>query len=95
MTAEISVSCGIRGSVRLEIPSLRPYFALLMTTPGATTPPLADSPGTDWNALLEAYRRPVLWRSVFQLANTSLAFGLIWFAMLWSLDRGYWITLLL
>jgi omega-6 fatty acid desaturase (delta-12 desaturase) len=49
----------------------------------------------DWNAKLAPYRHPVLWKSVFQLASTVLLLGGLWFAMLWSLEVGYWLTLLL
>ncbi len=49
----------------------------------------------DWNALLAQYRKPVRWRSVFQLVNTALPFAGLWLLMLWSLGVGYWLTLLL
>ena len=49
----------------------------------------------DWNTLLAPYRHPVPWKSVFQLVNTVLLLGAFWFAMLWSLEVGYWLTLLL
>jgi omega-6 fatty acid desaturase (delta-12 desaturase) len=49
----------------------------------------------DWNQLLAPHRQPVLWKSVFQLASTGLILGVLWLAMLWSLDLGYWLTLLL
>ncbi len=45
--------------------------------------------------MLAPYRQPVVWRSVFQLANTALPFVVMWLAMLWSLEASYWITLLL
>ena len=50
---------------------------------------------SDWNAMLAEYRRPVLWRSLVQLASTVLLLGGLWWAMLWSLSVGYWLTLLL
>ncbi|UCF40681.1 MAG: fatty acid desaturase [Gemmatimonadota bacterium] len=49
----------------------------------------------DWNALLAPYRKPELWRSVYQLVNTAVPFAAVWLLMLWSLDVGYWLTLLL
>ena len=49
----------------------------------------------DWNALLAPYRKPELWRSVYQLVNTIVPFVAVWLLMLWSLDVGYWLTLLL
>ena len=59
-------------------------------TAGTTTPPSAD-----WNALLAPYRKPELWRSVYQLVNTAVPFAALWVAMLWSLEIGYWLTLVL
>ena len=55
-----------------------------------------EGQAVDWNALLAPYRRPVMWKSLFQLFSTALLLAASWFAMLWSLDRvGYWLTLLL
>jgi omega-6 fatty acid desaturase (delta-12 desaturase) len=53
------------------------------------------SEAVDWNALLASYRQPVLWKSVVQLLSTALLLGVLWFTMLWSLEIGYWLTLLL
>ncbi|MCZ6918250.1 MAG: fatty acid desaturase [Gemmatimonadetes bacterium] len=61
-----------------------------MTTP--STPNKAD---IDWNAMLAPYRKASPWRSIFQLVNTGIPFLALWLLMLWSLSRGYWITLLL
>ncbi len=49
----------------------------------------------DWKALLAPYRKPELWRSVFQLLNTAVPLVVLWLVMLWSLTVGYWLTLLL
>jgi omega-6 fatty acid desaturase (delta-12 desaturase) len=54
----------------------------------------AETP-IDWNAMLAPYRKPEVWRSVYQLANTTVPFVAVWLLMLWSLDVGYWLTLLL
>ena len=65
------------------------------------TPPPADSTAEttpksiDWNAMLAPYRRPVGWKSVFQLATTALLLAAFWFGAAWSLKVGYWLTLLL
>jgi omega-6 fatty acid desaturase (delta-12 desaturase) len=48
-----------------------------------------------WNALLAPYRKPELWRSMFQLGNTAIPLVILWLTMLWSLEVGYWLTLLL
>lgn len=53
------------------------------------------STSIDWNALLEPYKRPVVWRSVFQLVNTAVPFVTLWLVMLWSLSVSYWLTLAL
>jgi omega-6 fatty acid desaturase (delta-12 desaturase) len=45
--------------------------------------------------MLAPYRKPELWRSVYQLVNTTVPFVAVWLLMLWSLDVGYWLTLLL
>jgi len=37
----------------------------------------------------------VLARALFQLATSAIPFALLWVAMLYSIDYGYWITLLL
>jgi omega-6 fatty acid desaturase (delta-12 desaturase) len=60
-----------------------------MTSP--TTPLTA----VDWNAVMAPYRRPHLRRSIVQILDTALPFAALWLAMLWSLDVGYWLTLLL
>ena len=36
-----------------------------------------------------------MWRSVYQLADTAIPFVALWMTMLWSLQVGYWLTLLL
>jgi omega-6 fatty acid desaturase (delta-12 desaturase) len=61
----------------------------------ADAPPLHPAKETDWNALLAPYRSPVLWRSLFQVANTAIPLVLLWVLMVWSLSIGYWLTLLL
>jgi omega-6 fatty acid desaturase (delta-12 desaturase) len=65
-----------------------------------TPPPTAPAAGTaehtvDWNAMLAPYRQPVGWKSVFQLATTALLLAAFWFGAVWSLNVGYWLTLLL
>lgn len=58
-------------------------------------PEAAGSEKIDWEALLARYRKPVLWRSATQLVTTAVPFALLWLVMLWSLEAGYWLTLLL
>jgi omega-6 fatty acid desaturase (delta-12 desaturase) len=49
----------------------------------------------DWTALLAPYRAPVLGKSIWQLANSAVLFVVGWTAMVFSLEVGYWLTLLL
>ncbi len=58
------------------------------------TPTVKATMEIDWHNLLATYRRPSPWRSLFQLGNTVVPFVAIWLVMLWSLEYGYWITLL-
>jgi omega-6 fatty acid desaturase (delta-12 desaturase) len=55
--------------------------------------PPADAP--DWNALLAPYKGGDLRRSLFQLISTAALFVLGWALMYWSLEVGYWLTLLI
>ena len=64
-----------------------------------SAPPFADSvdvstsPGL--KTLLSEYRGSHFAASVFQLTATVSLFVTLWLAMWWSLDIGYWLTLLL
>src|SRR5262245_118550 len=44
---------------------------------------------------LEAYARPSVGRSLFQLFNTAVPFAALWVLMVWTLDVSYWLTLVL
>ena len=48
-----------------------------------------------WPKVLARYRDPDPVRSVFELLVTAVPFVLIWVAMLFCLDYGYWLSLLL
>lgn len=48
-----------------------------------------------FNSLVGPYRGPDLRRSLLQLAVTAVGFFGFWYAMLWSLEVGYALTLLL
>jgi omega-6 fatty acid desaturase (delta-12 desaturase) len=50
---------------------------------------------TKWNSLLAPYRKPVAWRAWFQILNTAIPFFALWAVMFWSLEIGYWLTLVL
>jgi omega-6 fatty acid desaturase (delta-12 desaturase) len=51
--------------------------------------------GTDYASMLAPYKRSSLVRSLFQLLNTAIPFFLTWTAMLFTVERNYWLTLLL
>jgi omega-6 fatty acid desaturase (delta-12 desaturase) len=58
--------------------------------------PAGSTPAeTKWNTLLAPYRKPVAWRAWFQILDTAIPFFAVWAVMLWSLEVGYWLTLLL
>ncbi len=59
------------------------------------TPSTTATADVDWNAMLAPYKEPSLWRSVYQLVNTATPFFVMWYIMFRTLDRGYWLTLIL
>ncbi len=48
-----------------------------------------------WHEVLSPYFGPDTRLSVRQLVGTAVLFAALWAAMLWSLEVGYWLTLLL
>jgi omega-6 fatty acid desaturase (delta-12 desaturase) len=48
-----------------------------------------------WNSILRPYWGPDARKSVIQLLTSAIPFVLLWYAMLRSLEVGYWLTLLL
>jgi acyl-lipid omega-6 desaturase (Delta-12 desaturase) len=48
-----------------------------------------------WRQLLAPYKKAHAGRALFQLLNTAIPFGLVWYAMFWSLGHSYLLTLLL
>lgn len=68
-----------------------------MTDTPPTAAPVAETTETtiDWNAMLAPYRQPVAWKSGFQLASTAFLLALFWGLAAWSLQVGYWLTLIL
>ncbi len=45
-----------------------------------------------WKAIVARYQKPVLWRSLWQLANSIIPYVALWCLMVWSLDVSYWLT---
>jgi acyl-lipid omega-6 desaturase (Delta-12 desaturase) len=48
-----------------------------------------------WRKLVTHYQQPDLRKSIWQIVNSYSGLLLCWFLMYWSLDVGYWLTLLL
>jgi omega-6 fatty acid desaturase (delta-12 desaturase) len=48
-----------------------------------------------WQPLVAKYQVPDTWHSWLQLATSVVPFLLMWVAMYWSLQVGYWLTFLL
>ena len=58
-----------------------------------TTPP---QPGKSmWKRIVARYEKPSLGRSVWQVTNTVVAYGVLWYLMYRSVTISYWITLAL
>jgi acyl-lipid omega-6 desaturase (Delta-12 desaturase) len=49
----------------------------------------------DWKSLVAQYQSSHTWKSIWQLINSFIPFFAIWYVMYLSLDKGYWLTLLL
>jgi len=65
------------------------------TTAPKATKPLAEAAPRSWNQILAPYKKSHRGKSLFQLITTSVLFVAGWVAMLYSLEVGYWLTLLL
>jgi omega-6 fatty acid desaturase (delta-12 desaturase) len=50
---------------------------------------------TAWSALVAKYQTTNTWKSAWQVVNTFIPFGLIWYLMYLSLAYSYWLTLAL
>jgi omega-6 fatty acid desaturase (delta-12 desaturase) len=48
-----------------------------------------------WRQAVAPYRHPILWRSLWQLANTLIPYFALWYLMVLSLQVSYWLTLAL
>ncbi len=54
---------------------------------------MLDKPA--WSALVAKYQTTNTWQSVWQVVNTFIPFGLVWYLMYLSLAYSYWLTLAL
>lgn len=60
------------------------------------TPARSEVPAlAEYRTILARYRKPKLFRSVWQLVFSILTFVLLWGSMWLSLQYSYWLTLLL
>jgi acyl-lipid omega-6 desaturase (Delta-12 desaturase) len=48
-----------------------------------------------WKEIVARYRQPSIWRSIFQIANSMVPYGILWYLMFRSLAISYWLTLAL
>jgi omega-6 fatty acid desaturase (delta-12 desaturase) len=48
-----------------------------------------------WQSVIAKYAVPDTWRSIWQIINSAVPFILLWALMVFSLQVGYWLTLLL
>jgi len=78
------VSCDARG-VTAALPKRR-------STPLGRSRPVEAK---DWVRMLAPYREQQTGRALLELTLTAIPFVGLWFAMLWSLQVSYWLTLLL
>ena len=59
--------------------------------PTSTLPPSKSM----WKRIVSRYEKPTLTRSVWQVANSLVSYGILWYLMYRSLAISYWITLAL
>jgi acyl-lipid omega-6 desaturase (Delta-12 desaturase) len=45
-----------------------------------------------WRKVVVRYQRPVVWRGVWQIANTVIPYGALWWLMCWSLSFSAWLA---
>ena len=86
MTPE--ATCAASGTTAVT-PSARP------ATSTAARPTQEPVEAKNWVRILAPYKEQLTDRALLELALTALPFVGLWLAMLWSLQVGYWLTLLL
>jgi omega-6 fatty acid desaturase (delta-12 desaturase) len=59
----------------------------------ATTTPRSNT--STWKDVVSKYQKPTLSRSLWQVANTFVSYGVLWYLMYRSVAISYWITLAL
>ena len=63
-----------------------------MTTPSAPADP---APHSNWLRLTLPYQKPDTLRSLWQVINSVIGYGVLWYLMYRSLAVSYWLTLAL
>ena len=46
-----------------------------------------------WKAIVAQYQKPAPWRSVWQIVNTVVPYGILWYLMHLSLAVSWWLTM--
>ena len=61
---------------------LAPLLAAGQTGPGSVRPPTAPlADAAVWQAIVARYQQPSLWRSLWQIVNTLVPYGALWYLM--------------
>jgi omega-6 fatty acid desaturase (delta-12 desaturase) len=47
---------------------------------------------SDWKQLVAAYQEPVLWRALWQMANTLIPYAALWCLMFFTVKISWWLT---
>src|SRR3974390_792400 len=57
-------------------------------------PELKSTPPTShWKRIVARYQKPAPWRAVWQLVNTLVPYGALWYLMYLSLSVSIWLTI--
>lgn len=54
--------------------------------------PAGQAEAGDWKKIVAYYQQPVTSRALWQLANTLIPYGVLWWLIYLSLDWSYWLT---
>src|ERR1700743_1770394 len=46
-----------------------------------------------WKEIVKQYQQPSTWRAVWQMTDTFIPLGLLWYGMYLSLSASWWLTL--
>ena len=61
----------------------------------ANANPISSKPTVDnaaWKEIVLKYQKPSVWRALWQIANTIIPFGLVWYLMYLSLPVSWWLV---